>query len=71
MVLTGLKERTVAAKTGHSLLKRKSDAIKANLNLILKEILDVKKESYLRPSFVRRISLTLMLFFTLVFSIIK
>jgi vacuolar-type H+-ATPase subunit D/Vma8 len=41
MVLTALKERAVAAKTGHSLLKRKSDAIKANLNNILKEILDV------------------------------
>jgi len=46
MVLTGLKERTVAAKTGHSLLKRKSDAIKANLNLILKEILDVKRKLF-------------------------
>jgi len=46
MVLTGLKERTVAARTGHSLLKRKSDAIKANLNLILKEILDVKRKLF-------------------------
>jgi len=46
MVLTGLKERTAAAKTGHSLLKRKSDAIKANLNLILKEILEVKKKLF-------------------------
>jgi len=46
MVITGLKERTVAAKTGHSLLKRKSDAIKANLNLILKEILDVKRKLF-------------------------
>ncbi len=40
-VLTALKERMVAAKTGHSLLKRKSDAIKANLNSILREILEV------------------------------
>jgi len=46
MVLTGLKERVAAAKTGHSLLKRKSDAIKANLNLILKEILDVKRRLF-------------------------
>jgi V-type H+-transporting ATPase subunit D len=46
MVLTSLKERVVAAKTGHSLLKRKSDAIKANLNLILKEILDVKRRLF-------------------------
>lgn len=46
MVLTGLKERIVAAKTGHSLLKRKSDAIKANLNLILKEILDIKRSLF-------------------------
>jgi hypothetical protein len=29
------------SSAGHSLLKRKSDAIKANLNLILKDILEV------------------------------
>lgn len=46
MVLTALKERMVAAKTGHSLLKRKSDAIKANLNSILREILEVKKRLF-------------------------
>jgi len=36
----------IAAKTGHSLLKRKSDAIKANLNTILSEILDLKKKLF-------------------------
>jgi len=46
MVLTGLKERVIAAKNGHSLLKRKSDAIKANLNIILKEILEVKRRLF-------------------------
>jgi len=43
MVLQGIKEKTSAAKTGHSLLKRKSDAIKVALNRILKEILVVKR----------------------------
>jgi len=46
MVLTGLKDRTSAARTGHSLLKRKSDAIKANLNMILKEILEIKRRLF-------------------------
>jgi V-type H+-transporting ATPase subunit D len=46
MVLTALKERVVAAKTGHSLLKRKSDAIKANLNNILREILETKRRLF-------------------------
>jgi len=45
-VLTALKERVVAAKTGHSLLKRKSDAIKANLNNILRDILDTKRRLF-------------------------
>jgi len=43
MVLQGIKEKLSAAKTGHSLLKRKSDAIKMNLNRILREILVVKR----------------------------
>jgi len=46
MTLTALKERMAAAKTGHSLLKRKSDAIKANLNHILKEILELKRKLF-------------------------
>ena len=41
-VLTAIKERYNAAKTGHDLLKRKSDAIKVNLNNILKKILVVR-----------------------------
>jgi len=43
MVLTGIKERLGAAKTGWDLLKRKSDAIKVNLNNILKKILVTKR----------------------------
>jgi len=43
MVLTSIKERYAAAKTGHDLLKRKSDAIKVNLNNILKKILVTKR----------------------------
>jgi len=46
MVLTALKDRVAAAKTGHSLLKRKSDAIKANLNFILKDILEIKRRLF-------------------------
>jgi hypothetical protein len=42
-VLTAIKERLAAAKTGHDLLKRKSDAIKVNLNNILKKILVVRR----------------------------
>ena len=42
-VLTAIKERYAAAKTGHDLLKRKSDAIKVNLNNILKKILVTKR----------------------------
>jgi len=43
MVLTGIKERKAAAETGWDLLKFKSDAIKMNLNTILKKILDTKR----------------------------
>lgn len=43
MVLTTIKERIAAARKGHSLLKRKSDAIKMRLNEILKEILETKR----------------------------
>lgn len=42
-MLTAIKERYAAAKTGHDLLKRKSDAIKVNLNNILKKILVTKR----------------------------
>jgi len=37
MVLQGIKEKLGAARTGHSLLKRKSDAIKISLQNILKK----------------------------------
>ena len=43
MVLATIKERIVAAKTGYSLLKRKSDAIKMKLHEILKEIVETKR----------------------------
>jgi len=43
MVLQGIKEKLTAARTGHSLLKRKSDAIKISLQRILKQILVVKR----------------------------
>jgi len=43
MVLQGIRERSVAAKKGYDLLKRKSDAIKLSLNSKLKEILTVKR----------------------------
>jgi len=43
MQLQAIKERAVAARTGHDLLKRKADAIKLNLNNRLKEILIVKR----------------------------
>jgi V-type H+-transporting ATPase subunit D len=43
MVLQGIKEKLSAARTGHSLLKRKSDAIKIALQNILKKILVVKR----------------------------
>lgn len=42
MVLAQLKDRMKAAKTGHSLLKRKSDAIKMKLHEILGKIKQVK-----------------------------
>jgi len=42
MQLQFFKNRTRGAKHGHSLLKRKSDALKAKLNQVLKEIYDVK-----------------------------
>jgi V-type H+-transporting ATPase subunit D len=38
-----LKERTIAAKKGYSLLKRKSDAIKIKLQEVLSRIRDVKR----------------------------
>lgn len=43
MVLGGIRDRLGAAKTGWDLLKRKSDAIKVNLNNILKKILVTKR----------------------------
>ena len=43
MNLTALKDRVSAAKTGHDLLKRKSDAIKAQLNKMLRDILNIKR----------------------------
>jgi len=43
MVLQSIKERSNAARKGWDLLKRKSDAIKLNLNNKLKEILAVKR----------------------------
>lgn len=43
MVLAGIKDKFNAAKKGHSLLKRKSDAIKMQLNRILKDILLTKR----------------------------
>lgn len=43
MVLQGLKEKNKAANVGLSLLRKKSDAIKMNLNEILKQILIVKR----------------------------
>lgn len=43
MVLTNLKERIKAARKGHSLLKKKSDAIKLQLNKVLKELLTTKR----------------------------
>ena len=46
-VLTAIKERLAAAKTGHDLLKRKSDAIKVNLNNILKKILVVSRHTHI------------------------
>jgi len=43
MVLTTLKERIKAARKGHSLLKKKSDAIKLQLNKVLKDLLTTKR----------------------------
>jgi len=43
MVLAAIRDKLGAAKTGHGLLKRKSDAIKLNLNNILEKILVVKR----------------------------
>lgn len=42
MVLAQLKDKLKAAKTGHSLLKRKSDAIKMKLHEVLSKIKAVK-----------------------------
>jgi V-type H+-transporting ATPase subunit D len=38
-----MKDRVSAANTGHNLLKRKSDAIKVNLQNLLKKILVTKR----------------------------
>jgi len=43
MTLAAMKDKLKAAAVGLSLLKKKSDAIKINLNEILKRILDVKR----------------------------
>jgi len=43
MTLAAMKDKLKAAGVGLSLLKKKSDAIKINLNEILKKILDVKR----------------------------
>lgn len=43
MVLTNLKERAKAARRGWSLLKKKSDAIKLQLNKVLKDLLNTKR----------------------------
>jgi len=43
MVLTAMKEKFAAARTGHDLLKKKSDAIKARLQKMLREILELKR----------------------------
>lgn len=43
MVLAGMKDKIKAAQKGHSLLKRKSDAIKLQLNNILKDIMVTKR----------------------------
>jgi len=42
MQLQFYKNRVKGARKGHSLLKRKSDALKAKLQLVLKDIYDVK-----------------------------
>ena len=42
MTLQQFKARTKGAKKGHSLLKRKSDALKARLQVVVKQIYDVK-----------------------------
>merc|ERR1712087_22062 len=44
MTLQQFKVRTKGAKKGHSLLKRKSDALKAKVHACLKEIYDVKNQ---------------------------
>jgi len=41
--LAGIRDRLTAARTGWDLLKRKSDAIKVNLNNILRKILVTKR----------------------------
>lgn len=43
MTLTMLNDRIKAAKNGHALLKRKSDAIKMKLQDVLKDILVLKR----------------------------
>ena len=43
MTLITFKERLSAARTGHSLLKKKSDAIKLHLSKLLKKIRDLKR----------------------------
>ena len=39
-----MKDRLSAANTGHSLLQRKSDAIKMTLRAVLKDIYKVKQQ---------------------------
>eukprot|EP00455_Lapot_gusevi_P016145 TRINITY_DN1825_c0_g1_i1.p1 TRINITY_DN1825_c0_g1~~TRINITY_DN1825_c0_g1_i1.p1 ORF type:complete len:252 (+),score=106.64 TRINITY_DN1825_c0_g1_i1:104-859(+) len=44
MALTGMKARLVGAKKGFDLLKKKSDALKARLRQLLRQIVDTKRE---------------------------
>uniref|UniRef100_A0A7S4LQ62 V-type proton ATPase subunit D n=3 Tax=Oxyrrhis marina TaxID=2969 RepID=A0A7S4LQ62_OXYMA len=44
MMLAAFKARSVGAKKGHSLLKKKRDALKARFQQMLREIVDTKKE---------------------------
>ena len=42
MALTGMKSRLKGAQTGHSLLKKKADALQLKFRQILKKIVQVK-----------------------------
>jgi V-type H+-transporting ATPase subunit D len=44
MMLAAFKARAVGAKKGHSLLKKKRDALKSRFQKMLREIVDTKKE---------------------------